>query len=320
MNHNKYPLFFAILLAATVAPVCAQETNPGWRRVDDPPRQPEFVQFPDRAPQAQPPQTQAPQQPNYQLASQRPPVQITIPAGTWLTVRVNQPLSSDRNLPGDSFTATLTQPVVADGFVIARRGQTIGGRVAEAIKAGKVKGTSRLGIELTELSLVDGQQLPIRSQLVETSSGPSKGRDASAIGTTTAVGAAIGAAAGGGFGAGMGAIAGAGASAIGVLVTRGHATEIFPEEQITFRTLAPLTISTERAEQAFQPVGQQDYQSPSGLQQRVSRPATVYGPAPYPYYYGPAYSPYFYGPGFYGPSFSFFYGPRFYGGRGFRRW
>lgn len=52
---------------------------------------------------------------------------------------------------------------MAGGVVIARRGQTVAGRVAEARKAGRAKGTSRLGIEITEVSLVDGEQLPVKS-------------------------------------------------------------------------------------------------------------------------------------------------------------
>ncbi len=248
---------------------------------------------------------------------------LVLPAGTWISIRVNQPLSSDRNLPGDSFTATLAQPIIADGIVVARRGQTLAGRVAEAVKGGRVKGTSRLGVEITELSLVDGQQVPVRAQLVQSSAGTSKGRDAGAIGTTTGVGAAIGAVAGGGFGAGMGAIAGAGAAAIGVLVTRGHATEIYPEEMITFRTLAPITISTARSEYAFQPIRQEDYPN-SQVPQFVTRPVTNLAASPFFYGgglgngYGNGWG-YGYGRGW-GPGYGFYGGPRniIGGGRGFR--
>lgn len=258
-----------------------------------------------------------------------PPAQLTLAAGSWITVRVNQPLSSDRNQPGDSFTATLAQPLIANGFVIARRGQTVAGRVAEAIKAGHVKGTSRLGLQLTELSIVDGQQIPLRTQLVDRRGDTSIGRDVGAVATTTGVGAAIGAAADGGFGAGMGAIAGAGASIIGVLVTRGRATEVYPEMTLTFRLEAPVSISTERSEQAFQTVGQEDYEQRGLDRQRQPqlRPRpSLYGGGYYgPGYYGPGYGPYLYSPFFYGPSISFYAGRGFYGrgfyGRGYgRRW
>ena len=72
----------------------------------------------------------------------------------------------------------------------------------------------------------------------------SGGQQAAAIGTTTAIGAGIGAAAGGGIGAAIGATAGLAASGIGVMLTRGRPTEVYPETMITFRLDAPVAIST----------------------------------------------------------------------------
>jgi hypothetical protein len=102
----------------------------------------------------------------------------------------------------------------------------------------------------------------------------------------------------------MGAIAGAVAGGIGVLATRGHATEIYPETVVTFRTLAPITVSTERAPHAFQPVRQTDYENRT----LDRRPA----PQPRPSLYG--YNPYLYGGGWYGPGYYNYWGPGYYGG------
>jgi len=215
------------------------------------------------------------------------PAQLTLPAGAWISARVDQMLSSDRNQPGDAFSMTLTQPLVANGFVVARRGQTISGRVVDAVKAGRVKGTSRLSLELTDLTLVDGQQVPVRTQLVLYSGGTSQGRDATAIATATGVGAAAGAAADGGRGAGIGAAAGAAASTVGVLLTRGRATEVYPEAVLTFRTQDPMTISTDRSSLAFAPVRQEDYESaPQAQRPQLARRRPGYGGYPYPYPYG----------------------------------
>lgn len=217
------------------------------------------------------------------------PSQLTLPAGTWISVRADETISSDRNLPGDVFSVTLAQPLVANGFVVARRGQIMSGRVAEAVKAGRVKGTSRLALELTDVTLADGQNMPVRTQLVKYSGGTSQGRDATAIATATGVGAAAGAAADGGFGAGVGAAAGAAASTIGVLLTRGRATEVDPESLLTFRTMEPLTISTDRSSLAFVPVRQEDYASETQPRQpRLARRPPGYGIG-YPYGYPPLY-------------------------------
>jgi hypothetical protein len=261
-----------------------------------------------------------PQQPygGQYSAPQPMPAQLTITPGTYVTVRVNQQLSSDRNQPGDAFTATLTDPVVVNGVVVAEPGQTLGGQVTEAVKAGRIEGTARLGVVLTDLTLADGQKLPIRTQFLNRKAGTSVGRDAGAIAGTTALGAAIGGAVGWGEGAAIGAGVGAAASTIGVLLTRGHASVIYPEQVLTFRVEAPVSFTTTNAPQAFHYVQPGEYdRQPSfatagpGPQMNASAPPPAYYAAPYPY---PA--PY-YGYPYYGPSVSFWYGgPRYYG-RGF---
>lgn len=218
-------------------------------------------------PEAPPPYADAaPQEAGNVVA----PPRLTVPQGALITVRTSQWLSSDRNQPGDSFSATLQQPLVVNGWVVARRGQTVMGLVAVAEKAGRVKGVSQLGVELTEMTLIDGQQVPLHTQMIQNSAGSSNGRDAAALGTTTGLGAAIGAAAGGGKGAGIGAGAGAVAGIVGVLTTRGRPTVIYPETALTFRLDSPVAISTVRSQQAFQPVTQADYEQGNRRTQRVA--------------------------------------------------
>ena len=247
------------------------------------------------------------------------PPELVLPAGTLVIVRLNDPLSSDRNMTGDGFTAVLDQPLVAQGWVVARRGQTAVGQVAVAQKAGHVQGVSQLAGELTELVAVDGGQMPGRTELVQSSAGTSRGRDAVGIGATTGMGAVIGAAAGRGEGAAIGAAVGAVAGVAGVLSTRGRATELYPETLLTFRLQDPVTITTQQSLQAFRPVNQADY---SGNDGRRDAPRTVgviesYPPPPPPYYYPPYYYPGYEYYGYYGYGPTVFVGPRAYMGRGF---
>ena len=51
---------------------------------------------------------------------------LTMKPGTILTVSIIEPVSSDRNRVGDVFSATLTQPVIVLGIVVARYGQSVG--------------------------------------------------------------------------------------------------------------------------------------------------------------------------------------------------
>jgi hypothetical protein len=270
-------------------------------------------QQPDQQAAPPPPPDQSgplPPAPAPQYEQQAPPAQsyprvrpanlpdaLTIPAGTVIQVRTPDWLSSDHNKTGDEFIATLVQPIVVDGWVVMRRNQNIVGNVTDAKRAGRVKGVSKLQLELSKLTLVDGQLLPVQTTLLNASAGTSKGRDAAAIGITTGTGAAIGAAAAGGPGAAIGAGAGFVASVAGVLLTRGKPTIIPPEDVLTFRLESPVTISTVRSNVAFRPVTSQDYAQakPAPPRPRLVRPyppppygyyAYPYGPYPYPAYYG----------------------------------
>jgi hypothetical protein len=100
-----------------------------------------------------------------------------------------------------------------------------------------------------------------------------------------------------------------------VMSTPGRPTVIPPETVLSFRLQAPVTISTEKSQFAFQPVTQSDYdsRSPQG-RPRMAKPGPppyYPGPYPYPYAYGYPY-PYTYYPG---PYFGFGYYGRFGGWR-----
>lgn len=293
---TRFALMTTIVLAGSAILSAQDPQTGGWRRFGD---------------QAQPqqngdPQNQDPSQPvdrsdGFGQQQQRPdappaaiphayglPPQVTIAPGTFVTVRLNQELSSDHNQEGDVFSASLTQPIVVDGVVVAQRGQSVMGRVAEAQKAGRVQGTSRLALQLTGLTLADGSQANIQSQLVNRNGQTSVGNDVAAVATTTAVGAGIGAAADWGRGAAIGAGAGAVAGLAGVLLTRGHQTIVYPETLLTFRIETPVTVAIARAPQAYRYVGPDEYDGPQ-TQIAHRRPM----PPPRPYFYGPSYYPYY---------------------------
>jgi hypothetical protein len=175
----------------------------------------------------------------------RVPHSVTIPAGTLLSVRLGETLSSDRNHPGDSFTATLDQPLVIDGFVIAERGARVQGKVSDAQEAGRVKGVSSLALSLTRLHTSDGQDVTLQTASFQKEGPQSRGEDAKKIGAGAAIGAVIGAIAGGGRGAAIGAGVGGAAGTGTVMATRGKAAELPVETRLSFRIEQPLTI-TER--------------------------------------------------------------------------
>lgn len=229
-------------------------------------------------------------------ASAQPvPAQLTLPAKTWITIRVDQALSSDRNKAGDNFTATLAQPLVANGVVVAHRGQTLAGMVSEAEKASKAKGTSHLGLQLTELGLADGRQVPVKTLLMTRRGWMPAYRDKTTVGSPA------------------GPDKEAAASTVGILLTHKKPTVVYPQDVLTFRLEAPVTISTEASPDAFQTVTSGEYQQRMPLQPRASvetAPPAYYGYYGYPY---PYYSNYYW-PYFWGPSLYFGWGPHYFGG------
>ena len=284
---------------------------------DAPPRPSYAPQDADKPPYSHDrPRQNAQDAPPPPAPAQSVPGTLTVPAGTVLVIRTDDFLSTDRNQVGDQFTATLDQPLIVNGWVVARRGQTIIGKVKEVRKAGRIKGTSELGVELTDMTLVDGRQVPILTELSKGTGGTSHGQDAATIATTTGLGAAIGAAANWGTGAAIGAGAGAVAGIGAVLLTRGRPTILEPESQLSFRLLDPIRVDTTQSQQAFQPVTQQDIEG-GRMERRGPRhvaggyPGSGYYPCGY---YGPCYAY----PGFVG-YYGWGWGSGFYGRRGFRR-
>ena len=200
---------------------------------------------PTPVPAAPQPSAQEPivQQPKPEPAPPPQPKTVTIPAGTLLTVRVDQTLRSDRNQNGDSFRAALDQPLVIDGFVIAERGSRVEGRVSEVDPGGRVRGVSQMTLELVRLTTSDGQQVRLRTESFARRGEKDTKGDAAKIGVAAGIGAAIGAIAGGGKGAAIGAGVGGAAGAGGVMATRGKAAEIPAETRLSFRLSEPITIT-----------------------------------------------------------------------------
>ncbi|MGA3016046.1 MAG: hypothetical protein ABSF62_02925 [Bryobacteraceae bacterium] len=215
------------------------------------------------------------------------PQQVTMKAGTFVTVRINEMLASNKNQAGDSFSGTLAQPVIVGGVVVAQRGQAIYGRVS---LAEKVKGVSHLGVELTGLTLADGEQVSVHSQLISRQGGMIPPGQAGSIATG------------------------------GVLATHSHPSILYPGTATTFQIQSALAIATGNAPQAFRFAGPEDYNGPST--QVAQRSAVVQRPGyngSYPYGYSPYYYPYY--PYYWGPSMYVggFWGGGFRFGGGFRR-
>ncbi|MBW3629650.1 MAG: hypothetical protein KY464_10165 [Gemmatimonadetes bacterium] len=80
-------------------------------------------------------------------------VTISVPAGTSFSVRLNQELSTRTSTVGETFTATLAEPLLADdGTTLIPSGATVRGRVTESSKSGRTGQQAQLRIDFTSVS------------------------------------------------------------------------------------------------------------------------------------------------------------------------
>jgi hypothetical protein len=142
------------------------------------------------------------------------PASVTIGQGTRIQIRTETELSTKDVKTGDSFTATLAEPISVDGQVIAPRGARVDGRVVDSDPGGRVKGVATISVRLTQLH-VGGHPVAIRTGAIVREAHATKRKDAVKVGIGAGIGAAIGAIAGGGQGAAIGAASG-GAAGTGV--------------------------------------------------------------------------------------------------------
>ena len=169
------------------------------------------------------------------------PQPIVVPTGTALTVRVGQALGSKTSQSGQTFIATLAQPVSVEGMTVIPAGSTVSGTVVTAKEKGKFKGEGELALALTSIT-VKGHTHTIQTSVLDNTTKGKGKRTAYTTGGGAAGGALIGGLAGGGKGAGIGALVGAGAGLVGGAMTGNKQIEIPAESALTFRLSAPLTL------------------------------------------------------------------------------
>ena len=169
------------------------------------------------------------------------PATVAIPAGTALAVELGRALSTDTAAAGDAVTGTVTKAVSANGRVVVPAGAVVTGTVAEADRAGRVKGVSRLVLSFTSVT-VAGTRYTIAAEPVVREGEETKGEDATKVGIGAGAGAVVGAILGGKGGAAKGAAVGAAGGTGVVLATRGRALELAKGAALTVRLSAPVTM------------------------------------------------------------------------------
>ena len=171
------------------------------------------------------------------------PAPLVAPAGTEITVTVDQKLSSKTSQPGSAFLATVAQPVTVDGRTVIPKGSSVTGKVLRAKAKGKIKGEGELAITLTSVTIREKNYPLSVGSLDSTIKGKGK-RTAVTTGGGAAGGALIGGLAGGGKGAGIGALVGAAGGLVGGAFTGNKQIEISAETPLTFTLSKAFSLSS----------------------------------------------------------------------------
>jgi hypothetical protein len=213
--------------------------EPGATGLDD-----ETTIAPAPAPAAavpnQPVQEMAPA-PAAPVAPKPKPKPVVIPAGTVLTIRTSEALSSKTSQTGQTFVGALDRPVNVGGETAIPKGADINGTVVAAKQQGKIKGEGELDLTLTSV-MARGHTYPIKTNIMSNTAKGKGKRTAATTGGGAAGGALIGGLAGGGKGAGIGALVGAGAGLVGGAMTGNKPIEIPAETVLSFTLAVPLTL------------------------------------------------------------------------------
>src|SRR5712664_650042 len=146
-----------------------------------------------------------------------------------VSVRLLDTLSTGSSQRGDTFSATLTSPLIWQNHVVADRGARVTGRVTQVASSGWFKRPALMTLSLGTAQARSGS-FPVQTGDLTIKADSQAKRNLLIIGGTAAVGAAIGGA------------AGAGAGTVGAYVT-GNQEIVLPSETLLTFHVSSVTIS-----------------------------------------------------------------------------
>ena len=169
------------------------------------------------------------------------PKKLIIDQGTQLSIRLVDPIDSEKNQTGDNFHGTLNTPLTSDGEQAVPAGVDVTGHLVSVKSAGKFAGQSEVVLQLDSLT-AGGKTYNLQTDQYK-KTGISRGKNtAEKVGGGALIGGIIGAIAGGGKGAAIGAAAGGGVGGGVQAATKGQQIKLPSETVLNFTLQAPVTV------------------------------------------------------------------------------
>ncbi len=104
------------------------------------------------------------------------PMSPSLPAGTLLTVRLQNSLSSLAVRAGEIFSAVVDEPIVIDGNTLVGRGAGVSGRVESTQTSPPTRNSASLRLILDSIT-IKGKQWPIQTASLFARAAPGEGRN-----------------------------------------------------------------------------------------------------------------------------------------------
>jgi len=164
---------------------------------------------------------------------------VTIPAGTAISVKVLNALASDTSKVEDAVKGSVAKPVVISDTTVLPVGTQLSGVVTDASASGRVKGRASLAFRFDHI-VVDDETMRIQTAKVTSEAAKDTKSDAKKGGLGAAAGAIVGGIAGGGKGAAIGAVAGGAGT---VMATKGNEVTVPAGTVVSVLLQTPLTVS-----------------------------------------------------------------------------
>ena len=164
--------------------------------------------------------------------------EVTIPAGTTLSVTLLSTVASNKSKVEDPIKGSIAKDVTISGETALPIGTQILGSVTEAAESGRVKGRASVAFRFDRL-VVDGETVRVQTASVEREAAADKRSDVKKGALGAGAGAIVGGVIGGGSGAAVGAVAGGAGT---VLATKGGEVEIPSGTVVSVLVQDPITV------------------------------------------------------------------------------